>query len=187
MWQDSKYLKEISRSLANINLLQKQTTQFNSQSKFNWLRIINLVVLATVVLSLPYLVNRTYKPTNKVFTQDYGNTLGIGQLTRQVQNEISKLDKERRENNIAPMFQLQTFELEISFVIKEGSNQSGGAHYEVVTVDNQLQTGSEHVQKLKLTMVVSPSYESAVGPSEPEHLDQVEILGSPPPQKGENK
>ncbi len=105
MWQDSKYLKEISRALANINLLQKQRAHPTSQNKFHWLKILNLIV-PIFVLSAPYLINRFYRSANVTISDSHKEgDLGIANLIRQVQGEISESENERRENNIAPMFE----------------------------------------------------------------------------------
>lgn len=186
MSPDIKYLREISRSLINIYSLQRDGLQAIPPNKPNWLRRLSLVAIGGVVLLCPFLMSCFF---NNAEIVDAANNppLGIDSLVKRVQTELSNLEQERREKNIAPTFQLKSVELEVAFVVKKTSTQSGSAQVEVATVKNELQTGSEHTHRLKLILEIAPHFEASVGPSGSQPPTIGQILGPVPPQKGENK
>jgi hypothetical protein len=181
MRHELKYLKDISRILDG--LYQKQKEQPNAQDKKYWFRLLTVIALVLLALSAPNITQYFYKSTNlpSLISSEEDRSLDVSKLIRQVQDEISKSEDERRDKGIPPMFELKTFELEINFVVRKSTTQTGTANLELVTVDNQLESGAEKVHKIKLVMDTLDSYEGDAPPSDPQTLPSGKIIGKPPP------
>jgi len=185
MPQEFKYLKDISRVVREIlsALTPKPPT---TTPKSIWLRVIALVALVILVLSSPFIIARFTARNNQPWPPNGEATLGVEKLIRQIQIEIAKSEEARKAQGIAPMFELKSFELEISFVASKTSTQAGNAHFEIVTVDNQLQVGAEQAHRLKLIMdVVTPQGTVEQSTSQPPTDGQV--IGSVPPMTQKRK
>jgi hypothetical protein len=145
-----------------------------------------LIALGIVVL-MPYVLSRV--TTLDSPRRDEG--LGIQELITGVKDELTKTEKARREKGEAPLFELQSFDLEISFVVRASTKQSGGANYQVLTVDSALETGSEKIQKLRLHMTaVEPRAESAAaspGPPMASPQGGAQVLTPVPPKRGDRQ
>jgi hypothetical protein len=132
------------------------------------------------VLSVPLIIGQLRK--KEILSSKEEPTLGVEKLVRQIQIEIAKSEEDRKAEGIAPMFELKSFELEISFVARNTSTATGKAQFEIVTVDNQFQTGSEQTHRLKLVMdVISPEGTAEQSTSQPP--EQGQILSPIPPVK----
>jgi hypothetical protein len=131
------------------------------KSKLPWFLV--MVLLALLALSFPHLVDRfRFSKTHGVQDEQL---LGVATLVRQVQSEIEKSEEERKEKNIAPMFELRGFEVEIAFVVRKTNIESGQAKFEAFAVDDRIEMSSERTHRLKLIMDPATSYEDTVGPS----------------------
>jgi hypothetical protein len=139
-----KSVRFLTRTLRGITSLLGQT-----------LPIYVVLVLAIAIL-VPYVLPILI-PWNRnggAFTGDEG--LGIEQLITGVKEELIKTEEARRLKADAPLFELKDFDLEISFVVRASSSHKGRASYQVLTVDSDVQTGSERVQRLRLHMTAVP-------------------------------
>lgn len=180
MGPESRQLKHLSQLVTEIHSFLKPPKQ--GSRKFVWLRVVGFVIAVIGVLSAPLIVAQFRK--NEPLPLKGEQTLGVERLVRQIQIEIAKSEEDRKAEGIAPMFELRSFELEISFVVKNTSTQTGKANFEIVTVDNQFQAGSEQTHRLKLVMDVLPlEGEAEQSTSQPPENGQ--ILNPIPPVKAE--
>lgn len=117
---------------------------------------LDFVLAIIVVVLVPYAF-RYFNPL-KVDTAGYTNSdkLEIQELITKVEHELAQTEEARIKRGDAPVFYLRDFDLEVSFVVRASSGQSGSARFEVLTVDNNIQTGLERVQKLTLHMTTTP-------------------------------
>src|SRR6266850_4746022 len=76
--------------------------------------------------------------------------LGIQDLVREVKTELIAAEREMREKKEISLFELESFEMELNFMVRADYNEKMGAHTELVTAESEIQTGSEKVQKLTL-------------------------------------
>ncbi|MFX0137178.1 MAG: trypco2 family protein [Candidatus Hodarchaeota archaeon] len=93
-----------------------------------------------------------------IYIQTYEG-LGIKDLVRRVKQELYEAEEEMRKNHEIPLFELKDFDLEISFMVQAQSTQKGKVEYHFVAVDNEIQTGSERIQKIKLHMIAAQPME----------------------------
>jgi hypothetical protein len=184
-----KYLKRISHSLTNRSLLQKRTAHAVSQNSFDWLKFVNLIVLAVFVLSSSYQFYLAYEPNlyNSIASQEEPG-INVRKLVRKIEDELTKSEEERLKNNSRPMFEVKAFELEIDFVVRKASEHGDKFDFEVATVDNRQQYGAEQTHRLKLTFNPITSYEgSAADNNRSQPVTEGQLIGAVPPKKGQNK
>jgi len=112
------------------------------------------VLLAGLVLLLliPYLLKylNSQKPSLELPTSQ--KALSINELISNLQTELGQREVEREKNNEEAAFEILSFDLEISFMVRASSEQKTGVEYQVVTADSQIQQGMEKIQKLTLHM-----------------------------------
>jgi len=112
---------------------------------------LSLVVPIVVAALLPevfrYIQGRRFvAPANPAT----GQPLGIQDLVREVKAELVGAEQEMRAKKEIALFQLQTFEMELKFVLRADSKTKGGVRTELITAESEIQNGSERVQKLTL-------------------------------------
>jgi Trypsin-co-occurring domain 2 len=192
MTPNTKYLKDISRALAGINLLQKQKAEPVTPNKVGWLKISNLIALSLLVLWSSYRGLSSYKATNlheliaSKEEASYQN-LDVSNLVRKVQDELTKSEQERRKNNIPTLFVVNTFELEIGFIVRKETNHGEKYSLEVATVDNQMQVGAERIHKIKLVFGIAPPYSGSASASDSQPPTDAQTLPTVTLKKGRNK
>jgi len=142
--------------------------------------------MGAIFLSAPYLFNRFYVNALNHPQPDIG-ALGIEGLIRQVQIEVSNSEEQRKKDNIAPMFELKGFEIEISFVVRKSLTHGNTVKYEAFAVDDQIQVGSEKTHRLKLIMDIATEDEGSIPPNISKPPKRINVLGTIPPQKGANE
>ncbi len=112
------------------------------------------VLLAALVLLLliPYLLRylHSQKPSLEMPTSQ--KSLSINELISNLQTELGQREAQREQNNEEAPFEILSFDLEISFMVRASSEQETGVEYQVVTADSQIQQGMERIQKLTLHM-----------------------------------
>lgn len=165
MREDQRYLKEMSRALSGIYLLQKLGAQPSPPKRRMWVRVACLVMLAALALSGPYVVANLRAKHEHAPAAEGEESLGIQRLIRQVQKELTKSEQERRANNIPSLGPVKNFELDITLVAKKAETLGGGLHFTPVTAEDQLQTATEKTHTLKIFMDVEP-LEGSAGKSE---------------------
>lgn len=121
-----------------------------------------------------------------IYIQTYEG-LGIKDLVRRVKQELYEAEEEMRKNQEIPLFELKDFDLEISFMVQAQSTQKGKIEYHFVAVDNEIQTGSERIQKIKLHMIAAQPLDSMKKADESPITSQQEdvVICNKPPQKKE--
>ena len=83
--------------------------------------------------------------------------LGIKELIRLVKKELQDSELELERKHEAALFNIKTFDLEISFVVRVAYTQKGMLEYQFITVDSEFESGSEKIQRIQLHMeVVQP-------------------------------
>lgn len=90
-------------------------------------------------------------------------TLGIKCLVESVKAELVAAENSYRQKNEAPLFELKDFEMEINYLVRN----SGGIKAEVIGVGTNLDSGSERVQKLRLTWTAIPNRQELIPPTLP--------------------
>ncbi len=148
---------------------------------------LNILLALLFVGLVPFLIQYFLRPA---IVPPVGKGLEISNLIRQVKSELEDANDKMRQNNEAALFQVQSFDLEVTFVVQATTTSSGNTDFHFVTVDNRLETNSQRTQKMTIHMVVTP----------PEHVQKnvnvsgsnvppsdATVLGDIPPKKGERK
>lgn len=87
--------------------------------------------------------------------------LEVSALIRKVKEELQTAEHERLKKNELALFELQDFEMEIHFVVRN----TGEVSAEVIGIGSKADVGTEHVQKLTLRWKAIPGQEKRIGPS----------------------
>jgi hypothetical protein len=146
-----------------------------------------LVGLALIML-MPYILQHLTRGKIALQPPAADKSLGIKELVGDVKSELYQLEKDRVDKKEEALFEVTNFDLEISFIVRASSKQSGKVEYQVVTADTELQQGIEKIQKLTLHMKTVgekrlPAEQTAF-PSAKD-LGDVQSVDQPPPKKGE--
>jgi Trypsin-co-occurring domain 2 len=126
------------------------------------------IVLGSVILLLGFLlVLRHWKVEQ---TSNSNNPkLGVADLIEQVKNDLESMDQKRIDKNEAPLFNVETFDLEINFVVRESQSGEVKGEYQVVTVGGRSEFSAEKIQKIVLHLkTAEPGREGSVKASEDE-------------------
>lgn len=91
-----------------------------------------------------------------VLEHDQEELLGVTDMVRQVKAELEAAEQERIERNEAALFLLESFDLEINFVLRNSSSRSVGFSPQFLVVNENTNVSTEKVQKLRLHMRASP-------------------------------
>lgn len=125
-----------------------------------------------------------------IYIQTYEG-LGIKDLVRRVKLELYEAEEEMRRNQEIPLFELKDLDLEISFMIQARSTRKGKVEYHFVAVDNEIQTGSERIQRIKLHMTAAQprDLKKKADESPIPTKQEITIIHDKPPKKkkGEQK
>jgi phosphoglycerol transferase MdoB-like AlkP superfamily enzyme len=114
---------------------------------------VSVLLLALVLLLLvPYLLKYLSSQKPALVMPASRQTLSINELLTDLKTELGQRETEREEKNEAAVFDILSFDLEISFMVRANSAQRSGVEYQVVTADSQIQQGMEKIQKLTLHM-----------------------------------
>jgi hypothetical protein len=109
-----------------------------------------IVILAAVlILNLILLYNKIFK---KDIQQDDEVTLNIKDLTLNVKDQLEKIDSVREKKNEFPLFKVESFDLELNFIIKKTNSNSAKFENELITISNGQDYAKEQVQKIVLHM-----------------------------------
>jgi hypothetical protein len=113
---------------------------------------------------------------------------GVKKLIEEVKKELTEATEDMEKKHEAALFQLKSFDLEVTFVAQVSATDSAGASYQLVTVNNQLATSSGRTQKLNLHMEVVPPEHKNIkiirGPM-PDSSGDIVITGPIPPKKND--
>jgi hypothetical protein len=134
------------------------------------------LILASGIIVLLVLLIYSYRKQN-LAEKDTSARLGVKELIEKVKSELVATEKKRIESNEAPLFLLKDFELEINFVVKEGTTQKGDVDFKVVTVGGTSDYTTEQTQKIKLVMTAVPPQPEKALPTD----STDKILTEPPP------
>ena len=74
----------------------------------------------------------------------------MADLIEQVKSDLESIDEKRIDKNEAPLFSVETFDLEINFVVRESQSGEVRGEYEVVTVGGRSEFSAEKIQKIVL-------------------------------------
>jgi hypothetical protein len=90
-----------------------------------------------------------------VFRQQFEEApaeLGIDTLIAQVKRDLEASEEARLREGKAPLFKVDTFDLEIHFTVRRSLSTEAGARLEVVTLGSSADVGGERTQKITLHM-----------------------------------
>jgi hypothetical protein len=155
---DAEEHKSEQRRTIRSAVLALVQTAWKKRISLKW--IVVLALIALMPSYLRYLRPTSLQPPLPLYED---GRLGVTEFIRQVKSELNRAEDERIKNQEEAGFRLKDFDLEISFVVKVSSAQNGKVEYQLVTVDNQLRSDSERIQKLTLHMV---TVEPSVAPSD---------------------
>lgn len=82
--------------------------------------------------------------------------LGVNELIGTLRAELSDLKLDRIRNREDALFQLDTLDLEIAFVVKASDKKKGEFSYEVVTLGTETEQAREKTHRLTLHLITIP-------------------------------
>ncbi len=80
--------------------------------------------------------------------------LGLQTLVNQLRSELENMELARTTSG--DFFKLKDFDLELEFVVKRSSKETGKLEYQVVTAEMERELGSERTNKVTLHMEMAP-------------------------------
>jgi hypothetical protein len=150
---------------------------------------VKVFLAAIVLMALPYLVRYVLPSPDRAaqlgkLSADAPLDLDI--LIRKVKQELAAAEQESVTNREAALFELKQFDLELSFVMRARSLGSGKVEYVPVVVTNELELGSERVQRITLHMNAVPpvSGSNSVITGHPQDDHNAELIGHTPKKGG---
>lgn len=84
--------------------------------------------------------------------ETFTNQLQIKDVIRKVQQELIESQKEREESGILPLFEVDSLELEIHFIVRQQSEGRAGLSFAVVDAEAEHNYSREQVQKMTLRL-----------------------------------
>src|SRR6266536_4938277 len=109
----------------------------------------DLVIGIVVVVLLAFLAYKNLRC--EIVDSRHGDSeLHIDTLIEQVKHDLEAVDEKRLRENKAGLFKVDTFDLEINFVVKHTDSANAQMSYEVVTVGGKSEVSAEKVQKISL-------------------------------------
>ena len=84
--------------------------------------------------------------------ETFTNQLQIKDVIRKVQQELIESQKEREESGILPLFEVDSLELEINFIVRQQSEGRAGLSFAVVDAEAEHNYSREQVQKMTLRL-----------------------------------
>lgn len=79
----------------------------------------------------------------------------LAPLLESIRDELELIDRNRQAHNRPALFELQSFELELKFVVTKQENASGGFNFQVVRLEGSDTLNSEAVQTIRLSYKVT--------------------------------
>lgn len=79
-------------------------------------------------------------------------SLSLAELIRAVHEELIKSQLERESDDLAPLFEVDTLELEVNFVVGETKSAEAGCDIKVVSVGGDMEWAKQQVHNVKLTL-----------------------------------
>jgi len=113
---------------------------------------VDQLVLLVVIVLLTFVLARSWRrdaPSGRP-------SLGLDRLVEEVRADLERMDRVRIAENREALFVVETFDLELNFVVREGTTSDASGHFEVVTVGGKSEYSSERVQKIQLHLKAQP-------------------------------
>jgi hypothetical protein len=145
-----------------------------------------LITLVLIVL-IPYLLKYLGRGAPVLESPTASKALGVKEFIADLKSELSQLEEERNQKNEAAVFDIVTFDLEISFMVRASSQQKAGVEYQIVTADSEIQNGIEKIQKLTVHMKPIGNQkipDLKTGPPSEDNSATESVIDRPPPMKG---
>src|SRR5262245_8580424 len=98
----------------------------------NAFKLDDIATIAVILILLSLLFYKHWR--NDPARTEPPKSLGIDTLIEQVKQDLENMDDRRRQQNEEALFKVDTFDLEINFVVRETQSGEGSLKYEVVTV-----------------------------------------------------
>lgn len=112
-----------------------------------------LISIAIVILLFILINNLRHKKKESLNAQ-----VSISELILSVKDQLQKLEKDRIDSNKASLFKVESFDLELNFIIKKSSSIEGGIKNEVITLNNSSNISNEIIQKIHLHMKIDSEH-----------------------------
>jgi hypothetical protein len=145
--------------------------------------VVILLLVVAAVLAAPYLlrwVNLAPAVEDEV-EADRPESLGVRDAVRQVKRELQEADRERLDSGEPALFEVQSFDLELHFVVEQKSSAGVGLEPKLILVNKSSEISAQTVQTIKIHMVAAApeTGEGSVRTESPRDLGTP--IGSPPP------
>jgi hypothetical protein len=143
--------------------------------------LVALVILLAAGQILTYVrLRRAIEPEVRAFEDE---PLGIAQVVRRVKQELYEADIERDERGEAALFELDSFDLELNFVVETRGAAKAGTDFALVVLGKEAEVSSQRIQKIHLHMKAAAPVtgRKPVGAAPP--ALSAEELTTPPPSK----
>jgi hypothetical protein len=108
------------------------------------------IVIGIVILTLLALLAYKHLTSDVAGNKPPETGLGIDKLITQVKHDLEVVDEERIRENKAALFRVETFNLEVNFVVRRTDSAEAQMKYEVVTIGGKSDVSAEKVQKIIL-------------------------------------
>jgi hypothetical protein len=141
-------------------------------------------ILIVVIILLIFLFILKYREGR--LGDEAPKEIGVGSLIDKVRMELHKAEELRKAQQSDALFQIETFDLEVNFVIKSSETGDGGVKVEPVTIGGKSEIATEKIQKITLHMkAIGPQdyYENDVVESKTLEGKKVREYGQRPPSK----
>jgi len=109
-----------------------------------------VIIMVVIFMLISVLLYRYFRNTQTSTNEN--KDVSIETLIEQVKNSLEIVDEKRMKENKAALFKVDSFELEIHFVVKEAQSGEASVRYEAVTVGGRTEVSAEKVQKIILHM-----------------------------------
>ncbi len=184
------------RIFSRTNEGPKNILRANSTIRLFGLRAVKLLkkripaaflIAFVLMLLVPYLLKYLGRGTPVLESPAVSKALGVKEFIADLKSELSQLEEERNQKNEAAVFDIVTFDLEISFMVRASSQQKAGVEYQIVTADSEIQNGIEKIQKLTVHMKPIGNQkipDLRTGPPLEDNSATESVIDKPPPRKG---
>ncbi len=132
------------------------------------LSIPTIIIGLALLLLFQYFFYIRSEGIKKEFYSNQANSegLGITTLITSVKKELMEAEHQRQAGEQKAMFILEDFDIEIQFIIKSGSQQSGKSNFEFFVVDTSTNIELQKLHKLKIHMKAAPPKTNVFKPAE---------------------
>lgn len=89
--------------------------------------------------------------------------LFIMDLIRQIQSELIESQRQREQEGLSALFEVESLTVEAQFIATDSSKEKGGFDLKILTLGGESTYSSEQVHKITLTLKTTPHGEGDFG------------------------